>query len=139
MVPRSIVNNRIRGCDPTVVVDHRNDLSKTPFIGVYGHVGDVLVSEGDSVDRGQSIARLKNNADKYDCISGVHHLHFQLRRQFRNKAEKTGYWGCSYFLRDGDRGVNPHLLGSDGPYRVNCYVESAEYSEGSLNYPVSCQ
>ena len=132
-----VVTERCWG--PTVVVDHGNDLSQKPLIGVYGHVGDVLVSEGDSVDRGQSIARLGDNADKYDCISGVRHLHFQLGRQYRNKAEKADYWGYSYFLRDGDRGVNPHLLWSDGPYRVTCYVEGSEYPEGSLTYPVSCE
>ena len=121
---------------PTVVVDHGPDKDGKPLIALYGHVGAILVREGQAVSRGDLVARLGNNHRKFKCMVGVRHLHLQLGRIRR--LSKGTYWGHAYFLRDSFDGVNPHLLWADGPYRVTCFDEDRNYPRGTLTYPVPC-
>lgn len=54
---------------PIVVVRHANNL-----LTVYANVTDVSVAKGDSVGRGQSIAKLRGGSDNY--------VHFEVRKGF---------------------------------------------------------
>ena len=123
---------------PTIVVDHGRALDGRKLIALYGHLGDMLVSEGDKVQRGQLIARLGNNQANFRCIGGVRHLHFQLGQKYRKKGEKGAAWGHTFFLYDGGKGINPHQLWADGPNWVTCFDPSKSYRKGTLTYPVPC-
>ncbi len=123
---------------PTIAIDHGKDIEGKDMIALYGHVGERLVATGDDVKRGQIIAFLGNNHKKFRCISGVRHLHFQIGRKYRWGFEKGSSWGHSYFLKDGGRGVNPHLHWADGPGQVTCFDPNRIFEKGSLTYPIPC-
>lgn len=123
---------------PTVVITHGNDKNDKPIIALYGHVDETFVQKGDSVKRGQLIAKLGKIKGQRKCTAGVRHLHFQLGRQYRRVTEKYNYWGWAHFLKDGDKSVNPHDHWADGPYQVTCFQEGVEYESGTLTYPVPC-
>ena len=124
---------------PTIAVDHGNGKDGNKIVALYGHVGEMLVAEGDKVTRGQLIARLGNNHHRFKCINGVRHLHFQIGREYRNKFNKGTSWGWAYFLKDGARGVNPHLYWADGANKVTCFEKNKTFNPGSLTYPVPCR
>ena len=132
-----VVETHVEKCwGPTVVIDHGIDKHGKPLIALYGHVGKILVREGQTVSRGDVIARLGNNQRKFKCMFRVRHLHLQLGR-IRRLAKGT-YWGHAYFLLDAFNAVNPHLLWADGPYRVTCFDKKRRYPRGTLTYPVPC-
>ena len=132
-----VVETHVEKCwGPTVVVDHGKDREGKPLIALYGHVGEILVTRGQAVSRGDLIARLGDNHRKFRCIFGVRHLHLQLGRHRR--ASKGTYWGSAYFLRDFREGLNPHLYWADGPYQVTCFDDEREYPLRTLTYPVPC-
>tara|TARA_B110000208_G_C11600051_1_gene369677 strand:- start:95 stop:736 length:642 start_codon:yes stop_codon:yes gene_type:complete len=122
---------------PTIAVNHGIAIDGNKIIALYGHVGEMLVAEGDKLKRGQLIARLGNNQHKFKCIYGVRHLHFQIGRKYRGR-NKGIYWGHSYFLRDGKKGINPHLYWADGPKKVTCFKSGKKYKRGTITYPVPC-
>jgi murein DD-endopeptidase MepM/ murein hydrolase activator NlpD len=122
---------------PTLTVDHGTGPDGRPLIALYGHLGEMLVEPGDTVTRGQLIARLGDNQDRYRCIWGVRHLHLQLGRDYREGPKGT-WWGHVRWLEDGARGVNPHQYWADGPGRITCFREGAVYPEGTITYPVPC-
>ena len=124
---------------PTIVVDHGKGFDGRKIIALYGHVGEMLVDDGDQIKRGQVIARLGDNQDTYQCIYGVRHLHFQIGREHRDQYSKGDYWGWAYFLEDGDRGVNPHPYWAGGQGKVTCFEPNRTYKPGSLTYPIPCQ
>lgn len=133
-----VVETHVEKCwGPTVVIDHGTDKHGKPLIALYGHVGKILVREGQAVSRGDPVARLGNNHRKFKCIVGVRHLHLQLGRTRR--LSKGTFWGHAYFLVDSFHGVNPHLLWADGPYRVTCFEKVRKYPRGTLTYPVPCR
>ena len=123
---------------PTIAVDHGNGIDGRKIIALYGHVGEILVAEGDKVKRGQLIARLGNNQHNFKCIWGVRHLHFQIGQEYRDQSNKGNSWGHSYFLKDGKRGINPHLYWADGPNKVTCFEPNKKYKQGTITYPVPC-
>jgi murein DD-endopeptidase MepM/ murein hydrolase activator NlpD len=124
---------------PTIAVDHGNAIDGNKIIALYGHVGEMLVAEGDKVKRGQLIAHLGNNQDNFECIGGVRHLHFQIGRKYRDQFHKGTAWGHTYFLEDGQKGINPHLYWADGPNKVTCFESSKKYKLGTITYPVPCR
>lgn len=133
-----VVETHVEQCwGPTVVIDHGPDKDGKPLIALYGHVGEMLVREGQAVSRGDIVAELGNNHRRFKCMVGVRHLHLQLGRVRRHS--KGNAWGHAYFLRDSFDGVNPHLLWADGPYRVTCFDEDRNYPRGTLTYPVPCR
>ncbi len=132
---------------PTISIHHGIDESGKRLIVLYGHVQDILVEKGQTVSRGDVVARLGNNHHQFSCIGSVRHLHLQLGR--KRRVTKGTYWGHSYFLRDGFNGVNPHPLCTvgrralphyfaDGPYRITCFDKKRNYPSGTLTYPVPC-
>ncbi len=123
---------------PTIAVDHGKDPDGKPVIALYGHVGDMLVKKGDRVRRGDVIAKLGNNHGDFTCIFGVRHLHFHVGRDYRARRSSTA-WGYGYFLKDGNPGVNPHLLWADGKGLVTCFEKGQSYPPGTLTYPVPCR
>lgn len=124
---------------PTIAVDHGKGQDGKTIIALYGHVGQMLVTVGDKVKRGQIVAHLGNNHNTFKCIYGVRHLHFQIGRKYREQYNKRTYWGWAYFLKDGARGVNPHLYWANGPNKVTCFDSSKTYKPGTLTYPVPCR
>ena len=106
---------------PTIMIDHSFP-GKDPLIALYGHLDEMLVYENEPVKRGQLVGRLGDDAKNRKCVFGIRHLHLQLGRDIRAKAERTQYWGNRYFLKDGNRGLNPHLFWADGPGKVTCFV-----------------
>ena len=134
-----VVEAHVEKCmGPTIAIDHGRDTQGKPLIALYGHVGEMLVTRGQIVSRGELVARLGNNHRKFKCISGVRHLHLQLGRSHR-RSGKLGWWGNAYFLRDWNRALNPHHLWADGPYQVTCFDENRDYPSGTLTYPVPCR
>ena len=123
---------------PTIVVDHGRAVDGRKLIALYGHLGSMLVSEGDEVQRGELIALLGNNQANFRCIGGVRHLHFQLGQKYRKKDEKGAAWGHTFFLYDGGKAINPHQLWANGPNWVTCFDPSKSYRNGTLTYPVPC-
>ena len=123
---------------PTIVIDHGKATDGKRIIALYGHLGEMLVGARDRIGRGQVIARLGDNQNRYSCIYGVRHLHFQIGRKHRSQYDKRSYWGYSYFLEDGNRGINPHIYWADGQGKVTCFDPSQTYEQGSLTYPVPC-
>ena len=122
---------------PTIAIDHGKGLDGKKIIALYGHLGEMLVTANEQVTRGQPIGSLGDNQDIFDCIAGLRHLHFQIGRNYRDSYKGT-YWGWAYFLKDGNKGVNPHLYWSDGPNKVTCFKPNTKYKLGSLTYPVPC-
>lgn len=122
---------------PTIAVDHGRGSDGEPIIALYGHVGDMLVTSGDNVARGQVIARITDNHHEFRCIWGVPHLHFQIGREYK-RYNKANRWGYGYFLVDGQMSIDPNLYWADGPYRVTCFDPNAVYKKGTLTYPVPC-
>ena len=122
---------------PTIAIDHGKGLDGKKIIALYGHLGEMLVTADEQVTRGQPIGSLGDNQDVFDCIAGLRHLHFQIGRNYRDSYKGT-YWGWAYFLKDGNKGVNPHLYWSDGPNKVTCFKPNTKYKLGSLTYPVPC-
>ena len=122
---------------PTIAIDHGIGLDGKKIIALYGHLGEMLVTANEQVTRGQPIGSLGDNQDVFDCIAGLRHLHFQIGRNYRDSYKGT-YWGWAYFLKDGNKGVNPHLYWSDGPNKVTCFKPNTKYKLGSLTYPVPC-
>jgi murein DD-endopeptidase MepM/ murein hydrolase activator NlpD len=123
---------------PTIAVDHGKGKDDKEIVALYGHVGVMLVAAHDKVKRGQIIALLGNNQDKFKCIYGVRHLHFQIGREYRDQFNKGDYWGWAYFLKDGAEGINPHLYWADGPNKVTCFESNKKYTPGTITYPVPC-
>ena len=109
-----------RCAGPTVLIDHGWDKHDKPLIAVYTHLGEILVKPHTQVRRGELIARLGDNYRYHPCAAGVRHLHFEVGR----KAV--------------DRGVNPHPLWADGPYRVSCFEPGRTYASGTLTLPIPC-
>ena len=124
---------------PTIAVDHGNAIDNNKIIALYGHLGEMLVGEGDLVKRGELIARLGNNQDNFECIWGIRHLHFQIGQKYRDQSNKGTYWGHSYFLEDGNRGLDPHLYWAEGPNVITCYEPNKQYKNGTITYPVPCR
>ena len=122
---------------PTIAIDHGKGLDGKKIIALYGHLGEMLVTADEQVTRGQPIGSLGDNQDVFDCIAGLRHLHFQIGRNYRDSYKGT-YWGWAYFLKDGNKGVNPHLYWSDGPNKVTCFKPNTKYKLGSITYPVPC-
>ena len=122
---------------PTIAIDHGKGLDGKKIIALYGHLGEMLVTTDEQVTRGQPIGSLGDNQDIFDCMAGIRHLHFQIGRNYRDSYKGT-YWGWAYFLKDGNKGVNPHLYWSDGPNKVTCFKPNTKYKLGSLTYPVPC-
>ena len=122
---------------PTIAVDHGKGLDGKKIIALYGHLGEMLVTANEQVTRGQPIGSLGDNQDIFDCMAGIRHLHFQIGRKYRD-SYKGLYWGWAYFLKDGEKGVNPHLYWADGPNKVTCFKPNTKYKLGSLTYPVPC-
>ena len=122
---------------PTIAIDHGKGLDGKKIIALYGHLGEMLVTANEQVTRGQPIGSLGDNQDVFDCIAGLRHLHFQIGRNYRDSYKGT-YWGWAYFLKDGNKGVNPHIYWSDGPNKVTCFKPNTKYKLGSLTYPVPC-
>ena len=107
---------------PIVVIDHGRDKNGKPLIAQYVHVQDILVEERQAVSRGDMVARLGDNYSQFECIGGSPHLHLELLRTRRN----------------GNKGINPHLLWADGPYHITCFDENRNYPTGTLTYPMPC-
>ena len=122
---------------PTIAIDHGKGLDGKKIIALYGHLGEMLVTSDEQVTRGQPIGSLGDNQDVFDCIAGLRHLHFQIGRNYRDSYKGT-YWGWAYFLKDGNKGVNPHIYWSDGPNKVTCFKPNTKYKLGSITYPVPC-
>ena len=122
---------------PTIAIDHGKGLDGKKIIALYGHLGEMLVTTDEQVTRGQPIGSLGDNQDIFDCIAGLRHLHFQIGRNYRDSYKGT-YWGWAYFLKDGNKGVNPHIYWSDGPNKVTCFKPNTKYKFGSITYPVPC-
>lgn len=133
-----VVDTDVGKCwGPTITIDHGTGLDGKRVVIAYGHLGDMVVKKGQSVKRGQVIGRLGNNHRNFRCIGGVRHLHFQIGRA-ANLGNRKGYWGHVKYLKDGKRGVNPHLYWADGPGKVTCFRKGVSYPKGSLTYPVPC-
>ena len=125
--------------DLTIAVDHGEGIDGKKIIALYGHLGKMLVSAGDKIQRGEVIAYLGSNYHEYECIWGVRHLHFQIGREYRDQYSKGNNWGWAYFLEDGNRGVNPHLYWAGGRGKITCFEPEQTYQPGTLTYPVPCQ
>ena len=123
---------------PTVAIDHGSSKLGGPLIALYGHVDRILVEVGQSVSRGDAIAQLGDNYQRFRCMAGVRHLHLELGRARRISKTPGNYWGSAYFLRDYAHSLNPHLLWSDGPYQVTCFGNNRDYEPGTITYPVPC-
>ena len=72
---------------PTLVIDHGEAFSGEKLIGVYTHIGDALVQEGDRVRRGMPVAELPEKI-AFPCMARVRHLHLQIGQQYCEKEEK---------------------------------------------------
>lgn len=121
---------------PTISIDHGRDRFGDPLIAVYSHLGEIVVEKGQTVSRGEMVARLGANEDQFECMGGVRHLHLQLGRlEGLNKGPESG---LRYFLQDARYGANPHELWADGPYRVSCFDGNRHYDAGTLTYPLPC-
>tara|TARA_B100000700_G_C14382286_1_gene550969 strand:+ start:31 stop:525 length:495 start_codon:yes stop_codon:yes gene_type:complete len=137
VAPGIVLESTIEKCwGPTIAIDHGNDFNGEKIIALYGHLGEMLVSAGDKVQRGQLIGRLGNNQYDFKCIFKIRHLHFQIGREYT--TNKNG-WGSGYFLKDWNNGRNPHYYWSDGEGLITCYRDGVKYREGSITYPVPCE
>ena len=121
----------------TLVVDHGKSLDNKKLITIYGHVGDFVVNENDSVKRGDVIAKLPEKV-KHLCMARVRHLHLQIGQQYCGKDEKNN-WGCKYFIKDFYNSLNPHLYWADGKNKVTCYEKDKKFEKGTLTYPFECK
>ena len=122
---------------PTIMIDHGFS-GKKPLIALYGHLDEMLVHENEFVKRGQLIGRLGDNAKNRKCVRGIRHLHLQLGREIQTNEQRNPYWGHKYFLKDGNRGLNPHQFWADGPGKVTCFVPGINYPKDKITWPLHC-
>ena len=122
---------------PTLVIDHGEAFSGEKLIGVYTHIGDALVKEGDRVSRGMPVAQLPEKI-AFPCMARVRHLHLQIGQQYCEKEEKNT-WGCDFFIKDKYNSLNPHLFWADGENNITCFNKNIDYKDGSITYPFVCQ
>ena len=122
---------------PTLVIDHGEAFSGEKLIGVYTHIGDALVQEGDRVTRGMPVAELPEKI-AFPCMARGRHLHLQIGQQYCEKEEKNT-WGCDFFIKDKYNSLNPHLFWADGENNITCFDKSKNYKDGSITYPFVCQ
>ena len=122
---------------PTLTVDHGLGFDGKRLIVVYGHLDRFTVSKGQKIRRGQIVGHLGNSYQKYKCTAGVRHLHLQIGRKalLENRGKR---WGHVRYLKDGKRGVNPHLYWADGAGRITCFEKGKKYPAGTITYPVYC-
>lgn len=133
-----ILETTIEDCwGATVVVDHGKSFDGKNMIVIYGHVGEFLVSEGDSVERGDIIAKLPVKI-KYRCMARVRHLHLQIGQRYCEKEEKDN-WGCKYFIKDFYNSLNPHDYWANGPNEITCFEEEKVFKTGTITFPLPCK
>ena len=121
----------------TIVIDHGEAYDGKNMITIYGHVGEFLVKENQTVKRGEVIAKLPSKV-KYRCMARVRHLHLQIGQRYCQKEEKDN-WGCKYFIKDFYRSLNPHNYWSNGANRVTCFSENKTFKKGTITYPFKCE
>ena len=121
----------------TLVIDHGKSLDNKKLITIYGHVGDFMVNENDSVKRGDVIAKLPKKV-KHLCMARVRHLHLQIGQQYCKKEDKNN-WGCKYFIKDFYSSLNPHLYWANGENKVTCFEKNKNFEKGTITYPFECK
>ena len=112
---------------PRIVINHGKTKDGKPLLGIYTHLGEMLVSENEMVFRGEVIAKLGNNHHQFSCVAGVRHLHFSVAQGY------VDFYGISKIGTS-----NPNLYWADGPYNITCFEEGRKYESGTLTYPVPC-
>ena len=131
-----VVRARIDKCwGPTILVSHGLDKNNRPFYGLYGHVRNIRVREGQKVKRGQQIAEMGEDIFT-SCGAGVHHLHFQI--SYNPRRIPLFGWGWANFVMDGVNAPNPHKYWENGEGKITCFKEGKKYSASGLTYPVPC-
>lgn len=112
-----------------IYIGHGKGFDGTQIIALYSHLGELLVSKGEKVKRGQPIASLGNTHLNrvYNCNGVIRHLHFEL------------YPSLISFNRHLKPALNPHLYWADGPNKITCFEKNKTFKQGYLTYPLSCQ
>ena len=111
-------------------------LDNKKLITIYSHVGEFAVKEGDTVKRGDMIAKLPKKID-FPCMARVRHLHLQIGQKYCEKEEKNT-WGCNFYIKDLYSSLNPNDYWADGPNKVTCFNKNRKYKDGTLTYPFKC-
>ena len=71
----------------TLIIDHGKSIDGKKLITIYGHVGEFLVKENETVKRGDSVAKLPKKVE-FRCMARVRHLHLQIGQRYCKKEEK---------------------------------------------------
>ena len=95
-----VLETSVTDCEvPSVVIDHGVSLDNKKLITIYSHVGEFVVKEGDTVKRGDMIAKLPKKI-AFPCMARVRHLHLQIGQKYceKEEAKKKEYgesgWGA---------------------------------------------
>jgi murein DD-endopeptidase MepM/ murein hydrolase activator NlpD len=132
-----VLETSVTACEgPSVVIDHGVSLDNKKLITIYSHVGEFAVKEGDTVKRGDIIAKLPKKID-FPCMARVRHLHLQIGQKYCEKEEKNT-WGCNFYIKDLYSSLNPNDYWADGPNKVTCFNKNRKYKDGTLTYPFKC-
>ena len=132
------VDNKCQG--KSILIDHGYDFNNNRLFSMYIHLGKILVSKGDVVERGQEIALMfeAGKNEWRECIGALEHLHFHLGSEvdeeyflFPERSEES--------MLNERFSKNPHYLWSDGIGKVTCFDKRKKYREGSITYPVKCK
>ena len=121
----------------TLIIDHGKSIDGKKLITIYGHVGEFLVKENETVKRGDSVAKLPKKVE-FRCMARVRHLHLQIGQRYCKKEEKDN-WGCKYFIKDYYRSLNPHKYWANGPNNVACFDKDKDFEKGTITYPFECK
>ena len=107
-----------------IVIEHGADEDGKYLRTEYLHHSEILVSDGDRVERGQQIAR-SGHTGAYRGRDP--HLHFAVYRGDRSSNEWTH--------------VDPHEYWYDGRYRVTCFDPERYYRTQPIRftYPIQCK
>ena len=74
---------------PTIAVDHGEGIDGKKIIALYCHLGKMLVSAGDKIQRGEVIAYLGNNYHEYECIWGSDLCIFRLEERTETNTPRA--------------------------------------------------
>ena len=114
-----VLETIVDDCWGATLVDHGKSLDNKKLITIYGHVGDFVVNENDSIKRGDVIAKLPEKV-KHLCMAREFVTYiFRLASNIAEKRKNN--WGCKYFIKDFYNSLNPHLYWADGKNKITCY------------------
>jgi murein DD-endopeptidase MepM/ murein hydrolase activator NlpD len=97
-----------------VVIESPHKINENPLFIEYRHVGKIQVHLGQIVSRGEKLAVVEEDMQKFPCIV-LPHLHLAVRKSLASDIHADV--------------TNPNLFWQDGPGKLTCLLSYCSQSE----------